>query len=76
NKTQSNKIEDQVFWWKADANVQFRMCSKDLWDMQALENQRKMMGMSTADDDDDEAYDPNLIVKKKNATKITVRKNY
>ena len=76
NKTQSNKIEDQVFWWKADPNVNFRMCSKDLWDMQALENERKLMGLSTADEDDEEDYNPNLIVKKKNMPKIKVRKNY
>ena len=76
NKTQSNKIEDQVFWWKADPGIQFKMCSKDLWDMQALENQRKLMGISTVDEDDEEDYNPNLIVKKKNATKIKVCKNY
>lgn len=31
NGARSNKIEDQVFWYKADVHNEFRLCSPDLW---------------------------------------------
>jgi hypothetical protein len=69
NKVQSNKIEDQVFWYKAKES-DFKMCRDDLWDLQAIQDQKSAI----ADDDEEyeEQYDPNLLIKQK--TKITVKK--
>ena len=69
NKVQSNKIEDQVFWYKANES-DFKMCRDDLWDLQAIQDQK----LAIADDEEEyeEQYDPNLLIKQK--TKITVKK--
>lgn len=31
NASKSNKLEDQVFWYKADGHPNFRCCSKEVW---------------------------------------------
>ena len=31
NGAKSNKIEDQVFWYKADMHTDFRLCAPELW---------------------------------------------
>lgn len=72
-KVQSNKIEDQVFWFKA-SDAKFRLCSQNLWDMQAMDDERKAMGL-TQECDDEESYNP-AVVKKKNTPKIRVQKSY
>jgi hypothetical protein len=73
NKVQTNNITDNVFWYKAqDAN--FKMCSPDLWEMQALQDQRDMMGLLN-DDDDNEEFDPGVFTKKKNSKMIKVKKH-
>jgi len=70
NKIQSNKIEDQVFWYKA-TDTNFRMCTNDLWELQALEDQRKEFGN---EDDDEEPFDSGVFAKKKNTNVINVKK--
>lgn len=32
NNAKSNKIEDQVFWYKADAHDDFKLCSPKVWE--------------------------------------------
>lgn len=73
NKTQSNKLEDQVFWYKA-TEKNYRMCSPDLWELQRLEEEREEMGYSKDDDPDDEPYDSGVFTKKKNTNIIKVKK--
>lgn len=70
NKIQSNKIEDQVFWYKA-SDTNFRMCTNDLWELQALEDQRKEFGN---EEDDEEPFDSGVFAKKKNTNVINVKK--
>jgi len=41
NKVQSNKLEDQVKWYKAKEVGDFRMCSPELWNLCALENEKR-----------------------------------
>ena len=41
NKVQSNKLEDQVFWYKASAHPDFRLCSDELWNIQTVEEERQ-----------------------------------
>lgn len=72
NKTQSNKLEDQIFWYKAQEK-NFKMCSPDLWELQNLEEQRQEMGYQK-DGDDDEPYDSGVFTKKKNTNIIKVKK--
>jgi hypothetical protein len=73
NKTQSNKLEDQVFWYKAEKK-DFKMCSADLWELQKLEDQRQEMGYSNEADADDEPYNSGVFTKKKNPNVIKVKK--
>lgn len=72
NKIQSNKIEDQVFWYKA-TDTNFRMCGNDLWELQNLEEQRREMGV--AQEDDDEPFDSGVFAKKKSGSTINVKKS-
>jgi len=65
NKSQSNKLEDQVFWYKAK-DTNFRMCSQDLWELQALEDQRNEMGYDNDNEDcDEQDFDEGVFMKKK-----------
>ena len=73
NKTQSNKIEDQVFWYKAGEQRDLKLCSEELWNIQSVEEERKKMGYNK-DEDDEEIYNPQTIVSKGNKVKVTVRR--
>jgi len=75
-KTQSNKIEDQVFWYRAK-EAHFKMCNTEMWNMQALEEQRSLNGGGVKELDDEESFDAGVFMKKKNNPKINVKKtNY
>ena len=74
NKIQSNNINDNVYWYKAqDSN--YKMCSQNLWEMQALQDQRDLMGISNEEEEDCEDFDPGVFTKKKNSKIIKVKKN-
>ena len=64
NNAKSNKLNDQIFWYKAENHPDFKLGSKEFWDLS------KDMGS----DDEGEAYDPSKS-KKKNATNINVKKS-
>jgi hypothetical protein len=66
NNSKSNKLQDQVFWYKADAHNDFKLGSKEFWDLSKQLND---------DDDDGEQYDPNNVKKRGNAPKIAVKKS-
>ncbi len=63
NNAKSNKLEEQIFWYKASAHGNFKLGSKEFWDLS------KDIG---SDDDEGEAYNPNSQVK---GPKINVKKN-
>jgi hypothetical protein len=65
NNSKSNKLQDQVFWYKADAHNDFRLGSKEFWELSKQIN----------DDDDEEQYDPNNVKKRGQGPKIAVKKN-
>lgn len=65
NNAKSNKLQDQVFWYKADAHNDFRLGSKEFWDLSKQIN----------DDDEDEQYDPNNVKKRGQGPKIAVKKS-
>lgn len=73
NKIQSNNINDNVYWYKAqDSN--YKMCSQNLWEMQALQDQRDLLGINN-EEEDTEDFDPGVFMKKKNSKIIKVKKN-
>jgi hypothetical protein len=65
NNSKSNKLQDQVFWYKADAHNDFRLGSKEFWELSKQIN----------DDDDEPQYDPNNVKKKGSGPKIAVKKS-
>lgn len=74
NKVQSNKVEDKLFWYKAKP-TNFKMCDPELWDIQAIEDEKRMrMNLDKQDEDDD--YDPNIINKGKGKININVKKQH
>ena len=64
NNSKSNKLSEQVFWYKADAHNDFRLGSKEFWDLS------KNMGS----DDEDEKYDPAATKKRGAGQTINVKK--
>ena len=75
NNKKSNKLEDQVYWYKADIHNDFHVCNSTFWDMQAVEDERKRNGVYV-EDDGDEDYDIGKIQgKKKNSIVVNVKKN-
>ena len=64
NNVKSNRLQDQVFWYKADNHNDFRLGSKEFWDLSKNYNS----------DDEEEKYDPNANKKRGNSQKISVKK--
>ena len=65
NNVKSNKLQDQVFWYKADSHNDFKLGSKEFWEL----------SKGIQSDDEDEKYDPNNVKKRSAGPKISVRKN-
>jgi hypothetical protein len=64
NNSKSNKLHDQVFWYKADSHGDFRLGSKEFWDL----------SKNLKDDEEEEQYDPNAAKKRGAGPKISVKK--
>ena len=64
NNAKSNKLEDQIFWYKASSHNDFKLGSKEFWELS------KDLGS----DDEEEGYDPNAFNGKK-GPRINVKKN-
>jgi hypothetical protein len=75
NKIQSNKLEDQVKWYKAK-DVDFKLCTPELWNLCKLEKERKENTLFYEDEEDEEPYDPSVFAKNKNKVKINVKKKH
>ena len=65
NNAKSNKLQDQIFWYKAENHKDFRLGSKEFWEISKDLN---------SDDEDDE-YDPNASRKKSAGPRINVKKS-
>ena len=63
NNAKSNKLGDQIFWYKASAHNEFKLGSKEFWEMSKDLN---------SDDDEDDQYDPKVGHK---GPRINVKKN-
>jgi hypothetical protein len=62
NNVKSNKLTDQVKWYKADSHSDFKLGTKEFWEL----------SKNVHSDDEEEAFDPSK--KKKNVQKINVKK--
>lgn len=65
NGIQSNKLEDQVFWYKAQDHPPFKLCDESLW----VDNKPFMSAMLAADD-----FSPDKIRKKSSDPWVKVKK--
>jgi hypothetical protein len=57
-------LHDQVFWYKADNHNDFKLGSKEFWDL----------SKGYGSDDEEEKYDPGNSKKKGAGPKISVKK--
>lgn len=62
NNAKTSKLQDQVFWYKAEIRPDFKLGSKEFWEI----------SKGIVSDDEDESYDPNK--RKKPGSQITVKK--
>jgi hypothetical protein len=64
NNSKSNKLNDQVFYYKADSHNDFRLGSKEFWEL----------SKGLPDEDQEEQYDPTKSKKRGAGPKISVKK--
>lgn len=65
NGVQSNKLDDQVFWYKASEHPPFHMCDDSLWNG----NQPFSSTMLAGDE-----FDPSKVEKRSAGPKVWVKK--
>ena len=65
NNAKSNKLQDQIFWYKAQNHSNFKLGSKEFWELSKDINS----------DEEDEVYDPNSAQKRGAGPKIQVKKS-
>ena len=64
NNAKTNRLDEQIFWYKATSHSSFKLGSKEFWELSKDLNS----------DDEDEQYNPDAS-KKKNVAKISVKKS-
>lgn len=62
NNSKSNKLTDQIFWYKASPHGEFKLGSREFWEI----------SKNIGSDDEEEPYDPNTARKK--GPRINVKK--
>tara|TARA_X000000368_G_scaffold63610_1_gene45170 strand:- start:2495 stop:3334 length:840 start_codon:yes stop_codon:yes gene_type:complete len=65
NNAKTNKLTEQIFWYKAEHRQNFRLGSREFWEMSKDLNS----------DDEDDPYNPNDSRKKSLGPKINVKKS-
>ena len=65
NNAKSNRLEDLIFWYKAEPHNSFKLGSKEYWDL----------SKDVHSDDDEVPYDPSAMRKKSSGPKISVKKS-
>ena len=63
NNAKSNKLTDQIFWYKAQSRSNFKLGAKEFWDI----------SKDLASDDEDEPYDPPSARRPSKGPKINVK---
>jgi hypothetical protein len=64
NNSKSNQLTDQVFWYKADLHKDFKMGSKEFWEL----------SKNLPEEDDEDKYDPSKFKKRSAGPPIYVKK--
>ncbi len=64
NNVKSNKLDEQIFWYKAQSHEDFKLGSKEFWELSKDIN---------SDDEDEEIYDPTAS-RKRSGPRINVKK--
>lgn len=64
NNAKSNRLHDQIFWYKADNHNDFKLGTKEYWDLSKDVNS----------DDESDVYDPNNVKKRGQGPRINVKK--
>lgn len=70
NSANSNKLEDQVFWYKARNHPPFKLGSPQIWKYHS----QNYNGRIVDGDKEDQNYDPNAFKTRSNKPKINVQK--
>jgi hypothetical protein len=65
NNAKSNKLSDQIFWYKAQNHPDFKLGSKEFWEVSK--------GLNS--DDEEDMYDPGSVKKRGSGPKISVKKS-
>ena len=65
NNAKSNALKDQIFWYRAESHNDFKLGSKEFWELSKDLNS----------DEEDDMYDPNSARKKSSGPKINVKKS-
>ena len=65
NNAKSNNLKDQIFWYRAEPHGDFKLGSKEFWELSKEINS----------DEEDESYDPNASRKKSSGPRINVKKS-
>jgi hypothetical protein len=64
NSSKSNKLTDQVFWYKATGHEPFRLGSNEMWEI----------SKEMDSDDENDEFDPAKLVKRGAGPRINVKK--
>jgi len=70
NNAKSNRLEDQVFWYKADIRPQFQMGANEFWVL----SQQNEAARAASGEDDEEMVDASQLRKKAAGPRISVKK--
>ena len=65
NNAKSNKLHDQIFWYKAEPHPPFKLGTDEFWEVSK--------GLNS--DDEEDIYDPNSVKKRGAGPKINVKKS-
>lgn len=69
NNTKSNRLQDQIFWYKAMPHEDFKLGAREFWELSK--------NLTDSDDEDDGKFDPNKMKRRgaaAAAAQITVKK--
>ena len=72
NTVRSNRLEDQIAWYKADPSIyesDFRICPKEYWDLS------QEIGEPCEEEDENDEFDPTIFQKSKTTPQITIQKS-
>lgn len=76
NNVQSNKLEDQVFWYKAEPHDSFKIGSRDVWEL-ARRTRKRWEDEEEGEGKEEPMFDARTLLQhgKKNMVPISVRKS-